>query len=205
LHESNGSGLCLSVGISRYQEILAVTDPAEYLRSVYSRQTSNTEFYVSRTDGPATGLTPTFVSWQKATDGTSVSAPTVTEISAANAPGHYKVAASGTDTQCGYIDLGSDIYDGGRYLPFIYLATANLWVVPASVQGIGITGLTPTITKWGKPDGTSLTPPAVTEVGNGFYKFTYDKTVPASGTMDLGAGYQFDAGRVFGFACPQTP
>lgn len=81
--------------------------------------------YFSDVGAAKTGLTPTFSSLATAENGTdkSSSAPTITEISIANAPGHYKFDITfgtapwdvTTEDLVGVIDGGSSLADVDRY------------------------------------------------------------------------------------------
>lgn len=74
--------------------------------------------YASVGGTPVTGLTPTVDKFAKVSDGTTVSAPTVTEVSSTNAPGFYKFSYDPATPAVGRVDLGTgNTYDGGRYIP----------------------------------------------------------------------------------------
>lgn len=64
---------------------------------------------------PATGLTPTFMTWRYL-DNTDPAgdAPSIIEVSAANAPGFYKFTFAPTKTLCYTVDLGDTITDNDR-------------------------------------------------------------------------------------------
>lgn len=65
-------------------------------------------FYPDVTGSPLTGLTPTITSFCKVSDGSTISAPIVTEISASHGPGHYKFSYDPAVPAVGIIDAGSD-------------------------------------------------------------------------------------------------
>lgn len=73
-----------------------------------------------------------------------------------------------------------------------------------SVRSAGVrkTGMTPTFVFFKKlSDGSDVTPPTVSEVAQGQYKFTYDPAVPASGQIDAGSTVIDPGDRYIDVAC----
>lgn len=65
-----------------------------------------------------------------------------------------------------------------------------------SDSGVPIEGLTPTFDNLKRvSDGVDVTPPAITEIGGGWYKFDIDPTERLTGVIDGGASLLIDAER----------
>jgi len=151
--------------------------------------------YFTEAGAGKTGLSPTVDVYDVSDNSKDVTAGAMTEI----ASGHYKYTFSGHDATKDYVAVCDGTATLPNYERYTYAeisANTGLQTVVAlfTVDGVGETGLSPTVSIWKVSDNTQVVTDAdMTEIAGGYYKYTFSAYVENTDyvfTADGGSGLE---------------